>query len=63
MPFKSKAQQRFAYAHPDKFGGKQGLEEWSGDTNFSSLPERKKKKKKSSVSSVELERIAGLKKE
>lgn len=61
MPFESKAQQRFAYAHPDKFGGKQGLEEWSGDTNFSSLPARKKKKKKS-VSSVELERLAGMRK-
>lgn len=43
MPFESKAQQRFAYAHPDKFGGKEGLAEWSGDTDFSSLPEKKKK--------------------
>lgn len=40
MPFKSKAQQGFAYSHPDKFGGKKGLAEWSGATDFSSLPEK-----------------------
>jgi hypothetical protein len=43
MPFESKAQQRFAYSHPDKFGGKKGLAEWSSATNFESLPEKKKK--------------------
>jgi len=41
MPFESKAQQRFAYAHPEKFGGKAGLAEWSAATNFKSLPEKK----------------------
>ncbi len=40
MPFKSAAQQRFAYANPSKFGGKKGLAEWSGDTDFDSLPEK-----------------------
>lgn len=40
MPFKSKAQQGFAYANPDKFGGKKGLAEWSADTDFNSLPEK-----------------------
>lgn len=40
MPFKSKAQQGFAYANPEKFGGKKGLAEWSGDTDFDSLPEK-----------------------
>jgi len=43
MPFQSKAQQRFAYANPDKFGGKEGLKEWSSATDFNSLPEKKKK--------------------
>jgi hypothetical protein len=41
VPFDSKAQQRFAYAHPEKFGGKKGLAEWSSKTDFSKLPERK----------------------
>ena len=41
MPFESKAQQRFAYAHPEKFGGKEGLKEWSSATDFSKLPARK----------------------
>lgn len=61
MPFKSVAQQHFLEAHPEKVGGKEKLKEWESATNFSSLP--KKKKKKKSVSSVELERIAGLKKD
>lgn len=43
MPFQSKAQQRFLYAHPEKVGGKAKLAEWSSDTNFKSLPEKKKK--------------------
>jgi hypothetical protein len=41
MPFKSEAQQRFAYANPEKFGGKKGLKEWSDATDFKSLPARK----------------------
>jgi hypothetical protein len=44
VPFKSRAQQRFAYANPSKFGGASGLKEWSNATNFSELPEKKKKK-------------------
>jgi hypothetical protein len=40
MPFESKAQQRFAYAHPEKFGGAKGLKEWSGATDFSKIPEK-----------------------
>lgn len=43
MPFKSKAQQRFLYAHPEKVGGKKALKEWSDSTDFKSLPEKKKK--------------------
>lgn len=42
MPFASKSQQRFAYAHPEKFGGKEGLSEWSSATDFSKIPEKKK---------------------
>jgi len=42
MPFKSKAQQRFLEAHPDKVGGRGKLKEWEQATNFSNLPERKK---------------------
>jgi len=41
MPFASKAQQRFLYAHPDKVGGKDKLAEWSAATDFSKLPEKK----------------------
>jgi len=43
MPFASKAQQRFLYAHPEKVGGKAKLAEWSADTDFKKLPEKKKK--------------------
>lgn len=43
MPFVSRKQQAFAYAHPEKFGGKEGLAEWSSATDFKHLPERKKK--------------------
>jgi len=41
MPFQSKAQQRFLYAHPEKVGGKAKLAEWSAATNFKKLPEKK----------------------
>lgn len=46
MPFKSKAQQRWAYANKEKLKS-QGMdvEEWSDETDFSKLPERKKPKK------------------
>lgn len=37
MPFESQKQRKFAYANPEKFGGKEGLKEWEGDTP-SSLP-------------------------
>ena len=40
MPFKSKKQQGFAYAHPEKFGGKKKLKEWSDSTNFAKIPEK-----------------------
>ena len=43
MPFQSKAQQRFLYAHPEKVGGKAKLAEWSAATDFKSLPDKKKK--------------------
>lgn len=42
MPFQSKAQQRFLYAHPEKVGGKSKLAEWSSATDFKKLPEKKK---------------------
>lgn len=41
MPFESKSQQRFAYAHPEKFGGKKKLAEWSAATDFNKIPEKK----------------------
>ena len=44
MPFKSKAQQRFLEAHPEKLKGK--IKEWESATNFSTLPEKAKKVKK-----------------
>lgn len=61
MPFESKAQAGFLHAHPEKVGGEAALKEWDAATNWSSLPARKKKKKQS-VSSVELERLAGMRK-
>jgi hypothetical protein len=61
MPFESIAQQHFLEAHPEKVGGKEKLKEWESATNFSSLP-KKKKKKRNSVSSVELERLTGMRK-
>ena len=42
MPFESKAQQRWAYANPEKLGGKKKVAEWSAATNFKTLPEKKK---------------------
>ncbi len=45
MPFKSDAEARFAHAHPEKFGGKEGLKEWDAATDFSKIPEKKKKSK------------------
>jgi hypothetical protein len=45
MPFASKAQQRFLHAHPEKVGGEAKLKEWDSVTDFSSLPEKKKKPK------------------
>ena len=41
MPFKSKAQQRFLEAHPEKVGGRRKLKEWEQATDFKSLPEKK----------------------
>jgi len=43
MPFESAAQQRFLHAHPEKVGGEAKLAEWDRATDFSKLPERKKK--------------------
>lgn len=40
MPFKSQAQQKYMYAHPEILG-KKGLKEWSAHTNFKSLPSYK----------------------
>lgn len=46
MPFKSKAQERFAFANPQKFGGKKNiLEEWM-EVTPRNLPEHVKPKKK-----------------
>lgn len=46
MPFVSKKQERFAYANPEKFGGDEGLKEWSSDTDQESLPEAAPKRTK-----------------
>lgn len=43
-PWASKSQQKFGYANPEKFGGKDKLAEWSAHTDFKHLPERVKKK-------------------
>lgn len=45
MPYKSKAQQRYLHAHPEKVGGKKALEEWDKATDFKHLPEKKKSSK------------------
>lgn len=45
MPFKSKAQERFAFANPEKFGGKKHiLEEWMAVTPRN-IPDKVKAKK------------------
>jgi len=41
-PFRSKAQRKFAHANPEKFGGKEGIEEWESKTS-KKLPEKVKK--------------------
>ena len=41
-PFTSKAQRKFAYANPEKFGGKEGIKEWEEKTP-KKLPEKVKK--------------------
>jgi hypothetical protein len=41
-PFRSKAQRKFAYANPEKFGGKEGVKEWEEKTP-KKLPEKIKK--------------------
>jgi hypothetical protein len=43
MPFKSKAQQGFLEAHPEKLKGK--IKEWEVATDFKSLPKRVAPKK------------------
>lgn len=43
-PFASQLQQKFAYANPEKFGGKAGLKEWSDATDQKALPKRAKKR-------------------
>jgi hypothetical protein len=50
MPFVSKAEQRFAHANPEKFGGKKGLAEWDAATDFKTLPERKAKPRPKTLS-------------
>jgi hypothetical protein len=46
MPFKSKAQQGYLEAHPEKVGGKAKLKEWESATDFKKLPKKAPKKKK-----------------
>lgn len=46
MPFQSKSQQRWAYANPEKLGGKAKVKEWSDATDYSALPEKKSEKPK-----------------
>jgi hypothetical protein len=46
MPFQSKSQQRFMYAHKDDPSMKNAdLKEWSAATDFKHLPEKKNTKK------------------
>lgn len=45
-PFRSKAQRKFAHANPEKFGGKEGIEEWESKTP-KKLPEKVKKSEQS----------------
>ena len=46
MPFRSKKQQRYLAAHPEKIGGWSKFHEWASETNFKKLPEKAKKKEK-----------------
>jgi len=49
MPFRSKKQQAFLEAHPEKVGGREKLKEWEKSTNFSQLPVRVRKRGKFSA--------------
>jgi hypothetical protein len=53
-PFKSKSQRKFAYANPEKFGGKEGVKEWESKTP-KNIPEKIEK----NVPSLEYRKIAG----
>ena len=44
IPFKSKAQQGFLEAHPEKVGGRTKLKEWESATNFKTLPAKVRKR-------------------
>ena len=52
MPFKSKAQQRWAYTKKgtEALGGPEKVAEWQGATDEASLPERAKPTRKINVS-------------
>lgn len=62
MPFKSKRQQRFLHAHPEKVGGEEKLKEWDEATDFTHLPETvSKKPKKWMQGEAKREKHAGTK--
>ena len=46
MPFKSRAQQGWAFSNPSKLGGMAKVKEWADATNFKNLPERVTQKPK-----------------
>lgn len=40
MPFRSVAQQKWAFSNPSKLGGLKKVREWAAMTDFKHLPER-----------------------
>lgn len=40
MPFRSRAQERWAFANPEKLGDPSAVREWAGATDFKNIPER-----------------------
>jgi hypothetical protein len=61
VPFKSKAQQRFLHAHPEKVGGEGKLKEWDEATDFSHLPNKVAKSNHWMQDESDREKSAGTK--
>jgi len=53
MPFRSVAQQRWAFANPEKLGGIDKVMEWARTTNYGNLPKHVSDRKHRSVTAAQ----------